>query len=83
MREFGNNEPLLRRIADATGGHFNPQPKQVFDAAGRSVRTTMNLWPALLVLALLLNLAELILRKWRGLAEALHLPGAAESPSAA
>ena len=83
MREFGNNEPLLRRIADATGGHFNPQPKQVFDAAGRSVRTTMNLWPALLVLALLLNLAELILRKWQGLAEALHLPGAAESPSAA
>ena len=83
MREFGNNEPLLRRIAEATGGHFNPQPKQVFDAAGRSVRTTMNLWPALLVLALLLNLAELILRKWRGLAEALHLPGAAESPSAA
>jgi hypothetical protein len=33
----------------------------------------MNLWPALLVLALLLNLVELVLRKWRGLAEALHI----------
>lgn len=82
MSEYGNNEPLLRRIAQATGGHYNPQPKQVFDAAGRSIRTTMNLWPALLVLAVLLNLAELILRKWRGLAEALHLPGGAAAEAA-
>jgi Ca-activated chloride channel homolog len=73
MLEYGNNEALLRQIAAATGGHFNPTPKGVFDAAGRSIRTTMNLWPALLALALLLNLAELILRKWRGVAEALHL----------
>ena len=40
---------------------------------GRSIRTTMNLWPGLLALAVLLNLAELILRKWSGVAEALHL----------
>jgi hypothetical protein len=33
----------------------------------------MNLWPGLLALAVLLNLAELILRKWSGVAEALHL----------
>lgn len=83
MMEYGNNEPLLRRIAAATGGHFNPAPKAVFDAAGRSVRTTMNLWPGLLALAVLLNLAELILRKWRGVAEALHLPGAVPEPSTA
>ena len=73
MLEYGNNEPLLRQIAAATGGHFNPAPRQVFDAAGRSVRSTMELWPGLLALAILLNLAELILRKWKGLLEALHL----------
>jgi Ca-activated chloride channel homolog len=73
MLEFGNNEALLRQIAASTGGHFNPAPKAVFDAAGRSIRTTMNLWPALLVLGLLLNIAELVMRKWKGVAEALHL----------
>ena len=34
---------------------------------------TNQLWPGLLALAILLNLAELILRKWKGLAETLHL----------
>jgi hypothetical protein len=33
----------------------------------------MDLWPVLLALAILLNLAELILRKWKGVLEALHL----------
>ena len=73
MLEYGNNEQILRQIASATGGHFNPAPGAVFDAAGRSIRSTMNLWPGLLVLAVLLNLAELILRKWKGVLEALHL----------
>ena len=82
MLEYGSNEALLKQIAAATGGHYNPTPKAVFDAAGRSIRTTMNLWPGLLVLALLLNLAELVLRKWKGVAEALHL-GAREPAEAA
>jgi Ca-activated chloride channel family protein len=73
MLEYGNNEQLLRHVAAATGGHFNPTPKAVFDAGGRSIRTTMNLWPGLLALAVALNLAELILRKWKGVMEALHL----------
>ena len=73
MTEYGNNEQLLREIAAATGGRFRPGAKAVFDAAGRSIRTTMNLWPGLLALAVLVNLAELILRKWNGVAEALHL----------
>ena len=73
MLEYGNNEQLLRHVAAATGGHFNPSPKAVLDAGGRSIRTTMNLWPGLLALALALNLAELILRKWKGVMEALHL----------
>jgi Ca-activated chloride channel homolog len=73
MREYGNNEPLLRRIAASTGGHFNPEPRAVFDPGNRSIRTTMNLWPGLLALAVLLNLLELVLRKWRGVLELLHL----------
>ena len=73
MLEYGNNEALLRQIASATGGHFNPAAKAVFDTAGRSIRSTMELWPGLLALAILMNLVELVLRKWKGLLEALHL----------
>jgi Ca-activated chloride channel family protein len=73
VSEYGNNEPLLRQIAAATGGHFDPSPRDVFDPGSRSVETTMELWPVLLAMALILNLVELVLRKWRGLAEALHL----------
>jgi Ca-activated chloride channel family protein len=73
MQEYGNNEALLKQIAASTGGRFDPAPNQVFDAAGRSIRTSMQLWPGLLALAILLNLSELVLRKWKGLLEALHL----------
>ena len=70
MREYGNNEALLRQVAASTGGRFNPAPRQVFDAGGRSIRSTMELCPGLLSLAVALNLAELILRKWKGVLEA-------------
>jgi secreted protein with Ig-like and vWFA domain len=73
MLEYGNNEALLRQIALSTGGRYNPSPSSIFDSGGKSIRTTMQLWPGLLALAILLNLAELILRKWKGVAEALHL----------
>ena len=42
-----------------------------FDAGGRSSAVTMELWPALLALALLLNLAELVKRKGKGPLESL------------
>ncbi|HUB33169.1 MAG TPA: VWA domain-containing protein [Bryobacteraceae bacterium] len=83
MLEYGNDQPLLERIASATGGRFNPTVQAAFDSGGRSIRTTMDLWPGLLVLAVLLNLAELLLRKWRGLAEALHLSGPATAEAEA
>jgi Ca-activated chloride channel homolog len=80
MQEYGNNEALLKQIASATGGRFNPSPKQVFDAGSRSIRTTMDLWPGLLALAIALNLAELVVRKWKGLLEAVGLrPRVAEA----
>lgn len=67
LNEFGSNEFLLRKISEFTGGAFNPEPKAVFDPAGRSVASTMRLWPGLLAIAIGLNLAELLVRKWRGL----------------
>ena len=72
MMEYGNNEQLLRQISAMTGGRFNPSLPQVFDAGSRSVEAGMQLWPVLLAMALALNLAELVLRKWRGLMEALR-----------
>ena len=45
MLEYGANEQLLHQVAEATGGRFNPAPRQVFDAGGRSIRSTMEIWP--------------------------------------
>jgi uncharacterized membrane protein len=81
LREWGSNEQLLRQIASATGGRYNPAPKEIFDSRGRGTRTAMDLWPGLLALAILLNLAELVLRKWKGVLETLRLrPRAAALP---
>jgi len=80
MQEYGNNSDLLKEIAKSTGGRFNVRPRDVFDSAGKSVAVTMELWPGLLALAVALNLAELVLRKWKGVLEALHLaPVASEA----
>ena len=73
VREYGNNEPLLRQIAASTGGRFGVKAADVFNAAGRGIPANMELWPGLLALALALNLLELVMRKWKGLLEALHL----------
>lgn len=69
LQEHGANEFLLRQIAAATGGRYNPRPADVFDPGGRTMAATMELWPGLLGLALLLNLAELLLRKGKGVLE--------------
>ena len=71
MLEYGSSEALLRQVASATGGRFRPEPRQLFDAGGRTIATSMQLWPLLLGLAILLNLAELVLRKSKGLLESL------------
>jgi uncharacterized membrane protein len=81
LSDYGSNEFLLRQVAASTGGRFNPDPKAVFDAGGRSVPSTLDLWPGLLGLAILLNLAELILRKGKGVLQAIR--GAEENPARA
>lgn len=67
LADYGSNETLLRQIAGFTGGRHNPDPRQAFANPGRTVPTVTRLWPGLLGLAVLLNLLELVLRKWRGI----------------
>jgi Ca-activated chloride channel homolog len=74
LRDHSSNEALLRQLAKSTGGRFNPSIKEVFDAGGRSVPSSMELWPGLLALAIALNLAELVVRKWRGLVDNFRRP---------
>ncbi len=63
LAEFGSNEFVLRKIAESTGGVFKPSVRRIFQADGRSIPSTLQLWPGLLAAAVALNLAELILRK--------------------
>lgn len=66
LQEFsqvGINENLLRQIASATAGRFNPAANEVFDAGGRTTSVEMQLWPLFLALAILLAVCELIHRK--------------------
>jgi hypothetical protein len=83
LSDYGSNQFLLKSIANSTGGRFNPPVKGIFDNAGRSIDSTMDLWPGLLGMAILLNLAELIMRKWKGLVEAIRSPRAPRGTSPA
>jgi uncharacterized membrane protein len=65
LTDHGEDAELLRQIAAFTGGRFQPQPREVFDPGGRSLATRLRLWPALLALTLVLNFAEVLLRRLR------------------
>jgi len=67
LTEYGSNQNLLKQVAEFTGGRFEPAPKAVFDPGARMLASTLQLWPGLLGLAVLANLVELVLRKWKGL----------------
>ena len=69
LTAYGSNPLLLKLVSAYTGGRFQPTPKQVFHAAGRSIPATMRLWPGLLALAMVLNLLEVA---WRRLRPALR-----------
>lgn len=72
LSDYGSNETLLKSIAQSTGGRFNPTPSQLFDNGGKYIDATIRLWPGFLALAVLLNLIELVNRKWRGIVESLR-----------
>jgi len=67
LTEYGSNPLLLRQVAEFTGGRFEPPVKDVFDPGSRSLNIMLSLWPGLLALAVALNLAELLMRKWSGI----------------
>jgi hypothetical protein len=56
----------LKQVAEFTGGRYQPDPTAVFDPGLRSLATNLQLWPGLLALAVALSLAELVMRKWKG-----------------
>lgn len=66
LTDYGSNQALLKQVAEFTGGRFEPDPKKIFDAGNRSIASTMQLWPGFLALAIVLSLAELVMRKWKG-----------------
>ncbi len=66
LADYGSNEGLLKQVAEFTGGRFEPSPKSMFDPGKKQIPSSVSLWPGLLGLAIALNLAELILRKWKG-----------------
>jgi Ca-activated chloride channel family protein len=66
LADYGSNEALLKQVAEFTGGRFQPDPASVYSGGGRSIASSLQLWPGLLGLAVLLSLAELVMRKWKG-----------------
>ncbi len=72
LSDYGSNDALLKSISQSTGGRFNPSTKQLFDDGGKYIDSTMRLWPGLIAIALMLNLIELAMRKWRGIIESLR-----------
>jgi len=57
------NTALLSEISRVTGGRVHPSIEQLLNDKGAIVRERQPLWPYWLVLALILNLVELALRK--------------------
>jgi len=66
LAEFGSNQALLKQVAEFTGGRFEPDPRALFEAGRRTIASTLQMWPGLLAFAILLNLTELVMRKWKG-----------------
>jgi Ca-activated chloride channel homolog len=67
MLDYGSDPGLLRQISNLTGGRFNPAPEDIFRSNGRYIPSPWRLWPALLALTIALTIAELAVRKWRGI----------------
>jgi hypothetical protein len=63
LRELGPDEDLLKQLAEATGGKVLDDPRGVFGEGRRPFRVAVDVWPWLVVLAALLVLPEIALRR--------------------
>jgi Ca-activated chloride channel homolog len=59
------NTDALRALSNETKGKFQPDPADIFDTRGESAPSPIQLWPYLVVLALLLYLGDVLLRRVR------------------
>jgi hypothetical protein len=63
LRLRPTNQQLLERIAEVSGGQYNPPPAEVFQGRGRTAYRAQPLWPYLLAIALLVFCADVALRR--------------------
>ncbi len=63
LRLKPSNRKLLRRVAEASGGQFNPTVEQIFEKTLPSASRAEPLWPWLLSFSLILLLVDIALRR--------------------
>jgi Ca-activated chloride channel family protein len=63
FREFGTNNYLLSQIASLTGGRTNPPLDALFQRLKTDVRTSRDVWYALVIAALLLFILDIAVRR--------------------
>ena len=59
------NRAVLRQAAEVAGGATNPEVKTLFDPMGEEVKYRQELWPWFLVLAMVLLVFDLAMRRIR------------------
>ena len=64
-RFYPPDNDLLTELATATGGRFNTEAEGIFATNGETIVRPTPLWPVLAVVALLLYLTDLLLRRLR------------------
>ena len=64
FRRLTPNLPLLRQLAERTGGEMRADLSGVFRSTGRAARRLRSIWPELLVAALLLLVADVAIRRF-------------------
>lgn len=58
------DEDKLRALAQGTGGKFNPAPSEILQGEARQADVERELWPWLLLAALLVFVADVAARRW-------------------
>ena len=57
------DEDLLRRVAETTGGAYDPAPESIFAPTDQRTVRALPLWPYLLAAAAILLLIDVALRR--------------------